>query len=149
MRRALAFAILAAFAAAVPARAQDQSSAIERVETPEGTVTIVRPARRPPPENTAPQGPIDPATATQPLGGGSRETRREERRDTRPNTGSYAPDVVIIQRRSRVMPPQQTPSVDPGMGPVPPLRAYEPPPRRAAPAPRGPDGTIDTIIIRR
>ncbi|MBL8835778.1 MAG: hypothetical protein JNL66_06010 [Alphaproteobacteria bacterium] len=144
-----------ASAAAAPARAQDQSSAIERVETPDGTVTIVRPARRPPPPATAPQGPIDPATATVAPGATiDRGTRRqEERRDTLPHAGSAAPDIVIIQqRRGRYAPQQQTPTVDPGMGPVPSLRAYEPPvpqPRRPMPTPRGPDGTIDTIIIRR
>ncbi len=96
-------AILVASAAAAPARAQGQSSAIERVETPDGTVTIVRPARRPPPPATAPQTrSIRRPRRSPPAATIDRGTRRQEApHDTLPHAGSAAPDIVIIQQRRR------------------------------------------------
>ena len=147
MRPALA-GLLAVLIAA-PAVAQDQSSNIERVETPEGAVTIVRPARRA--ASPAPQGPVDPATATLPPSqtGGAIERRREDRLDNSRSSGVATPDIVIIQqRRGRLPRGPQTQTVDPGLGPVPPLRAYEPPTPPARSVRPQPDGDT-TIIIRR
>src|SRR5260221_13004926 len=62
MRAALRGASLAALLAAgtAPALAQDQPGNIERVETPQGTVTIVRPTPRAQSATPAPQVNPDP-----------------------------------------------------------------------------------------
>ena len=113
-----------------PALAQDQGN-VERVETPQGAVTIVRPTPRAQPATPAPQvnpDPVPPPPATPFL------TDQDGRRPVAPAppgsvygapypyVAPYSPypPIVIIQRRG--VPAQATPpSRD--VGPVPPFQA--------------------------
>ena len=124
-----------------PAQAQDQPGNVERVETPQGAVTIVRPTRRAQPATPAPQvnpDPLPPPPATPFL------TDQDGRRPSAPappGTGYGAPypyvapypysspyspyvvvnpPIVVIPRRG--VPAQATPPPR-DVGPVPPFQA--------------------------
>jgi hypothetical protein len=106
MKAIAAAALLAVFAG--PALAQDQPGNVERVETPQGAVTVVRPTPRPQPATPAPYvnpDPVPPPPVT-PFPTDQDGTRMY---GSAPYAGTYAPypyvyanpppSVVIIQRR--------------------------------------------------
>jgi hypothetical protein len=108
MKAIAAAAVLAALAA--PALAQDQSGNVERVETPQGTVTIVRPTPRAQPATPAPYVNPDPVPPP-PVTPFPTDQDRSSQYNGAPYAGTtapyapypyvygYPPPVVIIQRR--------------------------------------------------
>jgi hypothetical protein len=123
---------------AAPALAQSPPSTTEQVETPQGTVTIVRPPPRAQPYTPGPQvnpDPVPPPPQT-PFLTDQREGRSPVGPYGEPLPAPYAapyspyvvinpPPVIIIQRRG--VPAQTTaPRRIDDVGPVPPLVPYTP-----------------------